>query len=188
MDEQTARQTLTVAQYERWEKLNDLYDDAEATKEQWEAEAEQVAEITVEADMESLGTAVEVYGNDLVVHIDSDDPALRENIERLEALQDEYADLDADDMTLDDGDELKEEMRGLLQSLLDSVLVEWNGTAWDSLAEDQRADIVAEAAESWGFDALLMGWVDIAQAIQEDREDRMDVIESFRDPARRGDR
>lgn len=185
MDEQTARNTLTVAEYERWEQLNELRDNAEQTREQWAEADQRVAEITVSADMDQLGTEVEVFGNDLLVHIDSEDPQLRTAAEDLEAFGEAHGDVtDADDLeTLDDGD--ADRLASLLLDMLDAMIVEWDGTEWGDLPAGARQSILADARSSWGLDGLLLAWVDVLTAVREDREDRLDVIDSFR-PAQRG--
>lgn len=187
MDDAEARTTLTVAQYERREKLLELDAQAEETQEQWDEEDRQVAEVTVHADPESLGTEVAVYGNDLLVHIEDDDAQLRAAVEDLRDLQSEYGDLAPDEYDeIDERDQ--DRMVALLQDLLDAVLVRWNGTEWGDLGEAQRRAILDEAAGEWGVNALFLAWVDIQVAVLEEREDRLDVIESFRDETRRGRR
>lgn len=185
MDERTARQTLTVDQFERWEKLNDLYDRADETREQWAGQHERVADLTVSADMDALGTAVEIYGNDLLIHVDSDDDALQAAADEFEDLRDEYtADDDFEDVT--DAD--KRRMTDLLTRMFDAVLVRWDDTDWADLREDQRRAILADAREKWGFDSFFLAWIDVVAAVREDQEDKVDVIEQFRNPERRGNR
>jgi len=184
MDREQARQTLPVAQYERWEQLNDLRDGAEQTREQWADEDDRVADLTVRADMDALGTEVDLFGNDVLVHIDSEDPALRETVD---ALEDDYAGLDTDGVEdMDDTDTA--ELADHLLDLLDTVIVRWNGHEWSELPDPTRGDVLADARSKWGVDGLLLAWTDIAIAVNEDREERADVIESFRNEERRGRR
>ncbi len=83
MDEQEARQSLTVAEYERWESINQLHDEAEETREQWEEEEQEVSDLVVRADPEQLGTEVDLFGNDVLVRVDSEDRRFREAAESL---------------------------------------------------------------------------------------------------------
>jgi hypothetical protein len=178
MDEQTARETLTVNQFKRWEKLNSLHEQADETRERWAEEEQRVAEITVQADMEQLGTRVDVFGNDLLVHIDSEDRHLTQAAGKLEDLREEYEDTDPEDLdSIPQTD--RDAMLGHLQSMLDAVIVEWGEHRWANLREDQRADILADAAEKWGLDGIMLAWVDIAVAVNEDRQERMEVMDSF---------
>jgi len=175
MDEQTARQTLTVDQYERWDSLQDLYDQAEANRDRFAREDEQVHDLTVHADPEALGTDVQLYGNDLLVHLDSDDPTFR-------AVHDEYQDLvgDVDDADLDALEENREAVANAIIELFDCLLVRWNGTDWERLSPEQRRGVLADAREAWGFDALVLGWGEVMAAIRETREQQAEAVESFR--------
>lgn len=188
MDEQTARDTLTVNQFERWEKLSDLHAEADDTRDQWADEDERVAEITVSADMDALGTEVNVYGNDLLVHIDSDDPDVQAAVEDLQAFRDDHGDIgDSDDLDAFDAG-VRDRLASLLVDVFDAVLVRWDGTEWADLTTEQRRAVLTDARREWGLDGLLMAWVDIQIAVREDQEEKVDVIESFRSPERRGRR
>lgn len=176
MDEQEARQTLTVAQFERWESIQDLYEEAEQTQAEWDAESETVSEVAIHADMAQLGTEVEVFGNDLVVYLDPEERQTRQALQRLE---DEYSDIDVDALEETD-DERLDELVDLLLDLLDAALVEWNGTRWADLSEAKRDTTLADIYSAWGTQALMLAWLEITQAIQADREARIDQIESFR--------
>lgn len=184
MDEEEARNRLTVNEYETWERLHERVDRAEETREQWDDEDETVAALTVHADPEALGTEVSLYGNDALVHIDSEDADFRAAADRLD---DTLGDADPDDIeALDDAD--TDVAAEALLDMLDAVLVRWNGTEWAELSQGQRQTALQQMRAKWGLDALLMAWFDIAAAVAEEREDRVDVIESFRSPERRGRR
>jgi len=183
MDEAEARSTLTVDEFERWEKLTELHDEADATREQWADEDAIVAELTVHADKEALGTSVEVFGNDLLVHVDPEDDTLVAAHDRLEALRGED---EADEDLLDD--ETRREVGDALTTMLDAVLERWNGHDWGDLPEDDRDAVLAETREKWGIDGLMQAWVHIAAAVREDREEHLSVVESFRGAERRGRR
>lgn len=184
MDEQTARNTLPVAEFERWQKLHELMDGAAETRERWADEDETVAELTVHADMDALGTEVDLYGNDVLVHVDSEDGDFRAAAERLD---DTLGDTDPNDLdSLDDAG--VDAAAEALTDLLDAVLVRWNGTEWSDLAIDTRQDVLYECRRKWGVDGLLLAWFDIAAAIAEDREERVEVVDNFRNPERRGRR
>lgn len=184
MDEQTARDTLTVNQYERWEQIQDLYDDVAETEAEWQSQEETVAAVTVSADMEQLGTRVDVFGNDLLVHADTEAPAFRQAAERLES---EFGDIDGSELDGVDDDRVQA-LADHLVEMLSQVIVQWGGTEWDSLPPAQRDSILADAREKWGVDGLMLAWSDIAVAIREDREEVVGQLEKFRDPERRGTR
>jgi hypothetical protein len=191
MDEQQARQELPMAQYERWEQLQALDEQADDTEQRWADESETVAGVTVHTDMEQLGTHVDAYGNDLLVYVDIERREFQQAAERLE---DEFGDITVDDPDAEgaeafgdiDPDRL-DDMADHLLDMLDLVIRRWNGTNWQSLPDDQRADILATARDNWGVEGLLLAWSDIAIAIYDDREQRMEAVDSFRGAAGRGD-
>jgi len=193
MDEDEARQTLTVAQFERWEDIQDLYDRAAKTEAEWQDEAATVADVTVSADMDDLGTRVEIFGNDLLVYADLEHPEFRQATERLD---DEFGDLSVEDPDADadtdafggvDGDRL-EALADHLMGMLDTVLVRWDGTAWDDLPAEQQQAILQQAREAWGVTGLLRAWGEIAVAIREDYDQLEATMQSFRNEERRGTR
>ena len=184
MDEQTARNTLTVNQYERWERLQDLYDDVAETEQEWAKQEETVAAVTVNADMEQLGTRVDIYGNDLLVHADPEAPAFRDAAERLDS---EFGDIDGSELDSVADDRVQDLADHLLE-MLDHVLVKWGETEWADLPEGQRQATLEDARSKWGVDGLMVAWGDIALAIREDREEVVGRLEKFRNPERRGTR
>jgi len=184
MDEETARNTLTVTEYERWEKLQELYDEAEETREQWADDEDTVADITVRADMDQLGTEVDLYGNDVLVHVDSGNGDLEAHADAVDDILGETDPGDVADLSADDIDAVV----GHLLDMLDLVIQRWQGTEWDSLGEDTRADVLHQCRAKWGVDGLLLAWFDIAAAINDDREEKVSAVDSFRQPERRGRR
>jgi hypothetical protein len=184
MDREQAREQLTVVEFERWEQLHENIEQAEQTRERFAEEDRQVTELTVHADKESLGTEVELYGNDVLVHIDTEDDTLRS---AADALDDVLGETDPEDVGgLSPGE--TDAVADCLTTMLDTILVRWNGTNWRGIREDTRADVLAECRRKWGVDGLLLAWVDIAAAVREDRQERVDVVESFRTEKRRGRR
>lgn len=188
MDEQTARDELSVPEWERWQTLTEMVDRAEQTRERWAEEDERVADIEVAAEMDQLGTEVDIYGNTLLVHVNSEDPHLQQIAEDIDAYRQRVGDVaDEDDLKgLSESD--ADELADLLLEMLDTMIVEWGGTEWDELAPHQRQTILADARSKWGLDGLMLAWVDVIGAIEEDREERLDVVESFRQTERRGRR
>lgn len=194
MDEATARQTLPVAQFERWERLQELYEEAEKTKAEWADQAETVEQIVVHADAQELGTELEVFGNDVLVHVDSSDEAFVETAERVKTTLDTIRESDTDgenegapDPTALDSD-AREVVADGLCDLFDLVLVRWNDHEWDVLSPDARQAVLQRAHDKWGVDGLLLAWLEVVSAVAEDRSERVEVIEKFRDPTRRGNR
>lgn len=184
MDREEARRTLPVAEFERWEKLQELQRQADKTRERFAREDEQVAELSITADTHKLATEVDLYGDTVLVHIDSGDEAFINAAERLEEAMDGDGPEDVPTMDADRRDAIAE----ALADLFDAAFVEWEGVEWDSLRADQRADHLARLRDAWGLDAMFVALLDIVAAVQEDRSEKVDVIESFRRSQRRGRR
>jgi len=188
MDDETARSTLTVEQYERRENLIDLHEQADETREEWADQAETVADVTVNADPADLGTALELYGNDIIVRVDETADGLEESMQTLEA---EFGDIaeadptDAEVMIDGVGEDDIDRLADIVADLYDAVLVRWNGTDWERLSPEQRRGVLADAREAWGFDALVLGWGEVMAAIRETREQQAEAVESFRGETRR---
>jgi len=181
MDDEEARRTLTVQEYERRESIIDLVDQAEQNQEEWAAEDEAVVDVTVHANERDLGTELELYDNDVVVRVSPEDDEFEAVAERVEA---EYGDPD----TVEDvPDGMEDDLAEALLEMLDLALVEFNGVAWADLDRGQREAILAEIRTKWGLDGLMLAWVkEIPAAIHEDREEVVSAFESFRNPEWRG--
>lgn len=184
MDDDEARRELTVEQYERREKVIALHEGADEQEREWADEDRRVEELTVHADPDQLGTPVDVYGNDLLVKVNPEDDGFREAATYLE---DQYGDVGVEEaVALDEA--ATEDIAARMLQMLDACLLRWNGTDWSDLPEDTRRDALDAAYAKWGLDGLMAGWADIVVAINEERADQLDVIESFRDPEGRGRR
>lgn len=171
-DEEAA--DLPEGQQQRRAKLQELYDDAEQTKEQWAEEDRRVSNVVINADPEALGTRVNLFGNDLLVQINTDNPNLREaakNLQEYEDSEQEMEDLSSDD---------REELATAARDLLDALLIQWNGTEWDRLPETQRHNILADARESWGFENFVISTVRCVAAAQQQFDETAEMVDSFR--------
>lgn len=179
MDEETARQTLTVQEYERRERIIETHEQAAEQREAWAEQEREITDIVVHADIEQLGTRVDIFGNDLLVHLDVEDRRVRAVADELETIQDKHDGVDAADaadLSQEDIDELAEP----LVELLDLVIRRWNGTAWRSLDDDHRRAILADAREKWSIDGLLVAFAQITDAVEADREEVFGDIDDFR--------
>jgi len=186
MDEQTARNSLTVAEFERWERIQDLYEQREDTLEEWDDQEQTVADVTVHADAETLGTDINLYGNDLLVRVRPGSRRLQQVRGRLDD-----NDINLDNPDADDVDDIDEETQAAitdaLTTLLDAILVRWNGTDWRDLPGHEREAILDEARQAWGLDGLLFGVVQIIRAVHEDQNRRVEDVKSFLGEAGAGD-
>lgn len=195
MDEQEARSTLTVNQFKRWEGVNDLHEQADENTAEWVEQAETVTDIAVHADMEQLGTEVDLFGNDVLVYVHDNDREFRNAVERLEremeavhgveGLQDVET-MDKDEVDALDDEEQRVLTDGMLD-MLDVVLRRWNGHEWQTLPEDKRLAVLSQYAEEVGVYGVVAGWVRIGTAIREDQEEVFGAVESFRGETGTGD-
>lgn len=197
MDEATARAELSHAQFERWEAANDHKEQYDEATRRWDETRTQATHDLVSADPTDFASDVSVWGNDLAVYYASDDPRLRETVERLTDVFDIDADaaregeveaIDADDVA----DEDVAAAKGVLADLVCLAAVSWDGERWDDLAPTERDAIrdaiMADPPEGWGLAGLMDAWVEIQYAVEESRDARMERVQKFRNAGRRGDR
>ena len=182
MDEETARQTLTVAEYERWEGVQELHQQADEQREAWRDHDDTALDVAVHADLKDLWVDVELYGNDLQVYADPEDDALQEVASEL---QDGFADVDVEEIQDLDSDELTE-LGHALERYFDAILREWNGTEWADLPPEQRTAVLAQARDEWGTQAMAIGLIECATKMADQQDDYVQAVESFRGTQRRG--
>lgn len=173
MSEEEARNELTVVEYERWEKLHELEEGAEETREEWEREDEVVSDVVVHADKEALGTEVELYGDTVLVHVNSESRGLQQTVKKIEAFEEDLTDPD------EFGEAEAERVTELLIEFFDEILVRYNDTEWASLSAAERESVLHRARSAWGLDAFILAYIDVMEAIHEDREERVGAVESF---------
>jgi hypothetical protein len=197
MDAATARSELSHAQFERWEAANDHKERYDEAKQRWDDTRTEATRDLVTADPTDFAADVSVWGNDLAVYFASDDPRLRETVERLtdvfdidpEAARDgDVEELSSEDVAEEDIDAAK----GVLADLVCLAAVSWNGEAWDGLAPAERdairEAIMADPPDGWGLAGLMDAWVEIQFAVENARDERMERVQKFRSAGRRGDR
>ena len=185
MDEATAKAELTYQEYQTWESLNEKLDEHEDTLEDFEDAEEATTDAIVFADRSDLATDISVMGNDIAVYYDPSDDEIREPAERLQERFDidDAEGLDADDVPADD----IEFVETALVDLICAAIIKWDGTHWDDLSPADT-DAIRRGIADWGLAAMMDGWVEIQVAVEENRDARLERIEKFRDPERRGDR
>jgi hypothetical protein len=181
MDDETARNTLTVAEYERRERIINAYEQAEATREERTEQERRVQDIVVHADTDALVTEVDIFGNDVGGRINPEDDALRELAVTME---EEYGDIDPERIGEESiegvDDAAVEEIVADLIDLLDIIIVRWNGTAWADLDAAHRRAILEDAREAWGLDGFFVALLELVEAIEADQEERFEVVDGFR--------
>ena len=199
MDESEARQSLTVTEYERWEAVNDRLDEHAEALDEWDDTRQEATDIMLRADTADLAESVTVFGNPLSVYYAPDDPRIREQADRLGDafgvdIEDAGDDPDvADGLSTDDlDDEVIDDVKDILADLLSVAIVEWDGTKWGDLSDADREAIhglmTADPPEGWGVAGLMDAWVEVAVAVENNRDERLERIQKFRDAGRRGDR
>jgi len=198
MDESTARNTLTMAEFERWESVNKHLDKADEVRQEWAENEREATDILSRADPSWLASDIEVWGNDLSVYYGPEDARLREAIDGLgDAVGVDLEDVDdmADD-ELPDADEVDddaiEDVKHALAELIGVAIIEINGQAWNDLPADARSNVLESIAEprpeGWGLAGLMDAWTEIQVTVEENRDDRLERVRKFRSEKRRGDR
>ena len=199
MDESEAKQSLTYAEFQRWESINDRLDEHDDALAEWDETREEATDIMLRADTSDLASDVTVFGNDLAVYYAPDDPRIREQAERLGDafgvdIEDAAEDPDAvAGMTTDDLDEdVIDDVKAILADLITVSIVEWDGTRYDELSDADRQAIhdliTGEPPTGWGVAGAMDAWVEISVAVEDNRDERLERIQKFRDAGRRGNR
>jgi hypothetical protein len=197
MDEAEARSQLTVDQFEEWQAVNDQLDEHEQALDRWDDTREEATDVLVRTDPSAYAADVTVWGNDLSVYYAPDDPRLRETVEGLadvfdidaeDAAEGDIDDIHAEDVAAEDVDTAK----GVLADLVCLACQTWNGTAWDDLGDADRQAIrdalVTDPPDGWGLAGLMDAWTEIQVAVEDARTERLERVEKFRNPRRRGNR
>ena len=78
MDEQTAKRELSYAEYQTWESATDHHGRYQERKREWRENEQQATDILVNTDVSALATEIELFGNDVAVYYDPEDPRLHE--------------------------------------------------------------------------------------------------------------
>jgi len=177
MDDEEARSTLTVDQYERREKLLEMEAEANETAERFAEEEETVHGISVATDPEELGTTVETMGNTLLVHLDRENRHVRQHLQALDEQTDEGDDV-PDPGELDD--ETADEAIGHVFGLFKHTIIRWNGDDFATLDETEKDDILHAARRKWGDGGIMLALFDVFMAVAEEHEEREQAMESFR--------
>ena len=150
MDEQTAMQTLTMAEYQRWESVNDHHERAEQVRQEWRETEAEATSILVNTDVSDLATDIELFGNDVAVYYDPEDPRLHDAAEAVADVLgvdiNDAADLEA---TTDDVPrEAIDDAKGALADLVCVTFVEWNGHNWSDLPAESRRTVADRIQQS----------------------------------------
>lgn len=174
MDDATAATELTNEQQERREKLLSLQEEAENTQDRWEDERETVGNVIVQSDLEALGSRLNLYGNLVLVQLNTDNDQLREGAEKLQSFADEETELENVDW------DKREDLAVAAKDVLDALLIEWDGTRWDRLPQERRSQILNEAREAWGYEHFFAAVMNALLAARAQFNDLEEQAKSFR--------
>jgi len=195
-DREEAYRRLSGPDFERWEKLQELEAAAEQNKRQMQEDAAVATDAIVRADVSDLATEVSVFGNDLLCYYDPESKQVREAAKQAGEIFDMDADA-PDDLEGASVDELDDadipEIKDALTDLITAAIVEWNGQRWDNMDADTReaiATTIQQPTDSggWGVAGLMDAFVEIYVAVNDNRSERLERIQKFRNEERRGDR
>jgi len=195
-DRDEAYRKLSGPQFERWEKIKELEHTAEENQREMQEDAAIATDTLVRADVSDLATDVTVFGNTLSCYYDPESQQVRDAAERVG----DICGVDADDpgdlegaSVEDVADDDLPAIKGALVDLITAAVVEWRGTPWGDLADDTQAEIrqtiqKPPEAGGWGVAGLMDAFVEIYVSVEDNRSERMERIQKFRDETRRGDR
>jgi len=185
MDEATAKTELSYQEFQTWESLNEKLDEHEQTKEDWQDIDEATTDAIVFADRSDLAVDLTIMGNDISAYYGPEDDDVRDAAERLQERfdLDETDGLDADDVPEED----VEFVADALIDLICAAVIRWDDTHWDDLSP-RAVEAIRDGIRDWGLAALMDAWVEVQVSVEESRNERLERIEKFRDPERRGDR
>jgi len=196
-DREEAYSRLSGPDFERWEKLQELEAAAEQNKRQMQEDAEVATDALVRNKIpDGLAVDVNVFGNEVRAYYDPESKQVREAAERVGEVcgvdANEPGDLEGASVDdVDDGD--IPAIKSALVDLITAALVEWNGQRWDDMDADTREAIRATIqqppeAGGWGVAGLMDAFVEIYVTVEDNRNERLERIQKFRDETRRGDR
>ena len=194
MDEQTAKRELSYAEYQTWESATDHHGRYQERKREWRENEQQATDILVNTDVSALATEIELFGNDVAVYYDPEDPRLHDAAEAVADVLgvdiDDAADIEA--TTNDVPREAIDDAKGALAELVCVTFVEWNGHNWSDLPAESRRTVVERIQQSrpdgWGLAGLMDAFSEIMTAVETNRNERLERVEKFRNPERRGNR
>lgn len=173
MDDEEANMWLSDAEHERREKLKELYEGAEETREEWQEQEKATVETLIEADMGELTTKLDLYGNDVEVLLNLD----RDQRQLIERIQTKYE-------GADDIDKLNESEVQRLESMLaeffEIVFHSFNGERLDDLGSQKAALLTESVVEEWGIRASIYAMIEIIETINEQDEETMERVQKFR--------
>jgi len=205
MGHEEARDTLTVGEFERWQKIQDLTDAADDQRQAFRENAERATDILVNATPERMAAELTLWGNDCKVYYDPEDTRVQSAAEDLadalgidpEAAAEEDPSQVLDTADVDSVDDIEDrdllgDIKDALVQLIDACLVEWNGSRWADIPQSDREFVLSEIRKprpkGWGAAGLVDAWVEIQYHVESNRNERMEQVRKFRDPKRRGNR
>lgn len=180
--------------YDRWESLNKHLDEAETVRQEWRENEREATEILVRSDMSSVASDITLFGNEVSVYYDPEDSRIRAAAESLgDAAGIEIGDVDDIELSSEDiADDQIAAVKAALADFIAITIYSWNGHDWDALnyqtREQIKADIAQQRPDGWGLMGLLDAMNEIIIAVETHRDERLERIEKFRRPERRGDR
>ena len=173
MSRQEAEMWLDGEEFKRWERLKALDEQRAETKAEWAKEERRTVDTLVKADMGSLTTGLELYGNEVSVLVNLD----RKQRDLMRSIQQKYDGVeDVDNLSESEIDTLE----SMLADWLGVVIREFNGTRLPDLSQEERQELTLSMVEAWGLRATIMAMVDIVESINEQDAEVMDAVESFR--------
>lgn len=171
MDADEADMWLTDEQLERRAKLLELYDGAEETRKEWEAEERVAVDTLIQADMGELTEEFEIYGNDIEVLLNMD----HEQIRLVREIESKYENVeDIDELT----DEQVDRLESMIAEFYELMFYRFNGRKLESYGVTPF-ELTKRIVEEWGIRASIYAMIDIIERIDEKDTETMNRVKNL---------
>jgi len=194
MDEQTAKRELSYAEFQTWQSANDHHGRYQERKREWRENDIAATHTLIKTEVIDLATEVTLWGNEVYVYYDPEDSRLRNAIDDLgDSLG---VDMDSVDDIEASADEVTPEDMAAVKSALAEFLtvsfVQFEGQLWadiDAETQEQiREQIQQPYPDGWGLAGLMDAVTEVINAVESNRNARLERVQKFRNPERRGNR
>ena len=168
MDAEEANSELGADEFERWQKLQDLQDDADENRLEREEENSEALDILINKDDEEIAKEIEHQGNKIKYILNMD----REQ----ENIYSKMTDLERKEGP-SQGD--REKYKNLLIDFFAEIVVEFNGKKIKN-TDFSGKELAKQCYKKWGrlpFQNLIE---EVLIGFYEEKKEKMDTVEKFR--------
>lgn len=180
MDEAEARERLSDDEFERWQQVRKIVRGGEATRQEWRAQAETVADVIIRDDMREMEATVDIFDNDIRCRAVPDD-AFRGKVEEFRERYGDVADIPDDaDPAEALGEDVFDETASFMVDLFALLVQSFNGTDLRDVPTNHRRLVALDCLDAWELDGLTACVMRMVVALHKQNEEVMGDIDSFR--------